>query len=544
MAFSLGNYLNNGLRITDTSTAGLLEAANAIAGGKEYFSRFAGNSSPVSSANFARGIIEDVKRLEQMKASVPEGEDPITYLKLSPGQLRVTGGAQASNIDELIELTRKRALGFLTMSNTSKKENVLTKYKAAKAELKKKMEVLQSNLANQLDYSAFSPEEAKAKFDKAIQDGTFAEDIAKLEQWSEYAKEYGISSQGATDVLANIDLITNGTRLASEGVAGAGVVRTASGYITSGEAASQGNTGGSSGGYMREGERTLVKQQPDGTYAVVGETTGNILEGGFTSINDALSRQTARQSGSTPNVSGAFGSSSGGYTSSILDNAGVNYNGLTESEIKDLEAVYEGAGNSSLLNDALSSPDIFDVTRISDEDMTAFLDEAREFVTGKGSAYEQTFTRAKENFERTLEFQAQERSSQVAQEKLDLAMSMEATAEDAAERGVATSEIRQKAESRLEEQAANIAASSRRAFDFNIQDYVKGTEDYLGSEALAGANIPGIAGVSLPEITPGIRGSLEREAEADVQLKAGELQDAARVRSQEILAGEGGTTLF
>jgi len=419
------------------------------------------------------------------------------------------------------------------------------------------------NLANITDFRNISAEEQA----RVLASDTYQEALAKVQRYENEAKFYldaGVEVAAPTltrDPNGNYSSITE--RPASTSRPGA-----------------LGNTG----------EGLNIRQQPDGTFSVIGANTNTVYKAGLANESDANAFATGLQSGSTPTLAGrpdllygppqpgqtvepfidpatgatvtprvataeeiaqhaagtlpaynpggqAGGSTGGG--SSILDEAGVNYNGLTPSEIEDLEAVYTNAGNDQTVMDK-----VFAMQEVTDEDTKSFLDRAREFITGKGSAYEQTIRRAKENYERTLENQALERESQMAQEKLAAQEAVDSNSANAAEGGLAFSGIRAKAQKKIEDQARNIAESSRRSFDFNLGTYQRDTEDYLGSANLAGAKLPTIQGVDLPKLSEGIRGSLERQAETDVQLKADQLQAQDTAINQEILAGEGGTSLY
>lgn len=393
-------------------------------------------------------------------------------------------------------------------------EHTLSKLSAAKL-----------NLVNSTDYSKLSSEQIakeKASLDPDLQKA--------VENWS-----------GALAQYKNLFPVANLPEPE-------GYVRTESGYKLASEVAQP--TGGGAANMGKTGEGLQIRKAANGQYEVYGVTSGKVYQAGIADLNEALSAQTTIQSGATPGrtptgaagetaVPGGNTGTASGYRSSVLDGAGVNYNGLTESEIKDLEAVYSNAGNSTDLMNK-----VFSMQEVTADDTKKFLDDAREFITGKGSSYEQSFTRARENYERTLENNALNREQQMVQEKLAEQTALEDTATGAADGGLAFSGIRKKAEGKVQEQARNIAESSRRSFNFDTGTYQRGTEDYLGSKNLEGAKLPSIQGVDNPTLTPGIRGSLERSAEVDVQQKADDLQAADSAANKEILAGEGGLSLY
>ena len=111
-----------------------------------------------------------------------------------------------------------------------------------------------------------------------------------------------------------------------------------------------------------------------------------------------------------------------------------------------------------------------------------------------------------------------------------------------AEAGLATSGIQQKAEQKLAEQAADVATSSRRRFEFDVTGFGRKTEDVLGSSMITPLKLPELGGQSIYQARGDIRGSLERERETNKQLRADELQAEETRRRQEVLASEGGVT--
>ena len=77
-------------------------------------------------------------------------------------------------------------------------------------------------------------------------------------------------------------------------------VRVASGFVPSGEAGAL--SGSTTLAPTREGEPTTIRQNAQGTYDIVGTTSGRVLAGGFADVQTALSNQNLRQAGSTPSV--------------------------------------------------------------------------------------------------------------------------------------------------------------------------------------------------------------------------------------------------
>jgi len=399
-----------------------------------------------------------------------------------------------------------------------------------------------TDLANKTDFSSLSPEQAEKELAILKDSPEIQSRLDRVQKQIDFLGSIGEDVSGFTDQLGEVSTRVNGTGadLAGTQFVPEGAVVDARGNIISqADADSATDFGtGQAGASGRAASSVRMEEQPDGTWSVISNDTNEVLASGLADAAAANAKATELQSGATPDATGAFGGT-GDVSSSILDEAGINYTGLTQEQVTDLEAIHENAGNSSLVNDALSSSDVFDITNVTDDAMLAFMDEAREFVSGKGSAFEQSFTRAKEDFQFTLDFQAKEREVQLEQEKLSKLIAQEQSAAQSGEGGTAFSGLQRKAEKRLEDRATQIAESSRRAFASNIRSFTRGTEDIVGSEALSGANIPTIGGEAITGLTPGgIKGSLEREQETAVQLKAGELQKQRLEADQKILEGE------
>uniref|UniRef100_A0A6M3J6R0 Uncharacterized protein n=1 Tax=viral metagenome TaxID=1070528 RepID=A0A6M3J6R0_9ZZZZ len=290
----------------------------------------------------------------------------------------------------------------------------------------------------------------------------------------------------------------------------------------------------SSGAVGREGQTTTVRRSGD-TYEIVG-ADGTVLESGLASMQDALARQTERQSGAYPDVTGAFapaadgGTGTSGGTGTFLD--GVDTSGLSDEAIANLQSLYTGLLDSEVGMELLTQ------TVLTDEDMTNILNKAREQITGSGSYYEQTFNRALETFDASLSYAAQQRELALAQERLQATMAKEQLTAGEAEGGRAFSGLRALSEERLSEQLQNVAESSELQFGESIRQLGTQAEDYLGSSALAGANIPSVSGQQIFTQTGGVRGSLERSAETDVQLTADELAREEAIKRLVPLAAE------
>lgn len=548
MAFDLNSYITGNFQVANDIES-IRAAAQEIAAHPEFWGAV-GQMSPLEWANKTLGYIAEYDKAIQKASTgasyeiIRDGK-PVTWEEVAQDNLEdafkwITGAAQPS-----------------------RRSGIVSKYNEAIEDIKERLANEASNIANVLDI----PEDASPE-ERAALEAAAAEKQTALDELFSLATSFGINPEEATQL-----------------------VRTESGYIPASEAATQTRDSGET----RVGEPIVGQEQEDGTWDVVGTRTGTVYESGLANGTEADKAINLLGTGGTADAVGAFSPSAGGTyldgptftalqgklsesdlvrdgervylkpgltieavqaratapaptgssfvadpapptgpTSSILDGAGINYNGLTESEIKAAEEAYLASQNSSTLQDK-----IFNMQAITDEDVQYFLETA---AKEQDPYYSQIFGRAAEDFTRSLDFLAQEREAQIAREKLDAAVALETQQEQAAEAGLATSGIRGKAEQRLADQAQDIAMSSRRKFEYDTTNYGRGVEDYIGSERVSALKLPEIGGASIYDPAGGIKGSLEREQATNIQTRAGELEADEIARRQEVLATEGGVT--
>lgn len=225
----------------------------------------------------------------------------------------------------------------------------------------------------------------------------------------------------------------------------------------------------------------------------------------------------------------------------ILD--GVDTEGLTDEQTAALEEIAAGAAQDETLLSKLG---------ITDGDITTFLENLKTQKLASAKAefapyYDQLFTRASEDFTRGLEFATEERKVAMEREALKKQIALEQQAAQSAESGTAQSGIRQKAEQRLLQEAADVASSSRRRFEFDIGTAGRTAEEYLGADTLSGLKLPSLEGQAIFKPTAGVKGSLERERTTAEQTEASELArkdvlnrvaslDEAAVSAEDIIA--------
>lgn len=208
----------------------------------------------------------------------------------------------------------------------------------------------------------------------------------------------------------------------------------------------------------------------------------------------------------TPNVS-----------SSVLPDS-VDTEGLSGEDVATLEEMYTQAQND---------PRLIALQSITEEDVAGFLDTAKaEFRP----YFEQKIRRAKEDFVRGLQFKAEDREAEIKRERLQAQIDLENKQDELADRGYAFSGTRKLAEERLATEAADIAESSRRVFQYNVDTLGRAAEDLLGSENIANVDIPEIGGEDIFQASGDVKGSLEREQTTAELDRANELERDARVR--------------
>src|SRR3990167_3126828 len=347
-------------------------------------------------------------------------------------------------------------------------------------EAQKKIANFASNAANILDIPADASPKERAKLEAKA-----AEIKKDMEEWINIGNVLGIDTIKAQNV-----------------------VRTASGFVPAGEEAPpvDPNALPAWESPMREGEATVIKQESDGSFSIYGKDSGKKLEGGFSDTMNALSRKQERHSTILP--------------------PGTDIAGLSPGQVVSLEQVFLKSQQDSRLIAAQT---------LSDEDIAGFLDKARAETS---PYFQHLFTRAQEDFTRGLEYKTFERELQLKQEQQNLQAGIEQTGEEAAASGLASSGIRQKAQRKMEEQAGDISASSRRQFGYDINTFGRSAEDLLGARNLPVNTIPTIGGERVFNPTEGVRGSLEREQVTSEQIRAADLQKEERLRRVSLIDSE------
>ena len=260
-----------------------------------------------------------------------------------------------------------------------------------------------------------------------------------------------------------------------------------------------------------EAGTTSIEQQSDGTYSIIDTTTGEVLVSGLQTAADAQAVEMAIVSGYSEAV-----------TYDVLDD--IDTSGLTAEQVASLEAIAEQIG------DDLGGTDV------TDEAITDWLAQAAE---QNSDYWSELFTQAASSFTSGLEYMASGREAEIEQEQENLTSSLEASAVSAADTGTTFSGIRGEAEERLQEEAADIAASSARAYEYSVQGLGEEAEYQLGSEYLEGLELPtDESGEEIYSTIGDVYGSLQEQQDVDTAALAQELEDEAAAADLAALEAE------
>ena len=288
----------------------------------------------------------------------------------------------------------------------------------------------------------------------------------------------------------------------------------------------------------RTGDVLSIVDNGDGTYDLVG-ANGTVYETGITGIDNALSRQTELQSGATP---GRTATAEPTYQTGIDPATGLPYNldysQFDAEQIAYLEKVADLAtSNPDLLSKALGD------FAITDDDINSFLEKASQEVA---PYYDQIFTRGMEDYSNALRVRTEARARELEQEQLTRAQQLRDTRASFEAAGLTFSgeavrtlgtESAYTTESlgtdvpigELPQQQGLLASSSLAQFEEDIRSTGRSYEDVYGAGALMGAETPSLSGEAVFTPTEGVRGSLEREKETNIQTRADELAAAEAV---------------
>lgn len=555
MAFDVSNFIASSGKGLNKDVASIKAAAQAIVDkGKTWFDRNYGNSRLWQ---VAKGVLA-IEATEKQNNAQKEA----TYKKMNWSSEELAKNLADAEVENAADLAKEyeRAYNSLTLVKSPVTFRELNQKRASRVkDMEKQIGNASEWLANRLDFSGKDVTEAQKQ--SAINAKETKAKQAELESLLADGESMGIDTTKAQAVYKN-----------------------AKGYLVTGTSEA-GKSLALRDRSNKAGYRPASRQSADGTWEVYNADTGETVETGFLSPAQSDARATQLQSGSTPAVGGqpnvfaiepvlpeeiaavkagtatvatpeqlaeisvandaAVAGGTGGGTGGTggtgdgrtYTSWGLDVTGLTPEQIESLEALYTTAQtDDDLVDSAFTAGEI----TFTDDEVAEFLESA---ISESDPYYNQLYSRASEDFQRELKFQAAEREAQIAQTELSNQLAQEGQAEGFAEFNTARSGIRKLAEQRLLSQQEGIRESQSRTFEKSLTDYGRGVEDVVGTSTVSSLEIPSVAGEAVyTPSTEDITGSLEREQLTAQQTRASQLEEEERARRLEILASEGGVS--
>lgn len=473
MAFDINEYFSSQGGNIEMTPESIREAAEALLSDAAE-----GMSNNTSYLAWAQDALTKLNEYDQYAA----GQNPNNYVE----------NGQPVPIEDTMERLLNEAYAWITgAQQPNAATNVWQGYQDNIEDIEQKLANAATNVANISDFTGNNPttgepwtEEDKQAY---LESEAYQQNAEQLAEYTELAEKFGIDTSQATEL-----------------------VRTESGYIPASEVSTTAaNT--STGNVGNLGEAVLVQQQTDGTWSIVGTSTGTVYQSGFADFATADATATFLQGG---------GSALNEITTSLPSN--IDVSGLTAQQISDLEAIYAAVQSDTTL---ITDPTITSTT-VTDAMITDYLATAQEELN---PYYTQVFTRAGEELVRGLEYLTAQRKIELQTEQANALAEQQALLSGEAEKGTVFSGIRQEAEQQLLEAQEGAATSSQLAYEYNVETVGRQAEDYLGSEYLSTLELPELEGE--PVFTPSgdVKGTLEAEQETAEQERATELETAAEL---------------
>jgi len=270
MAFDLAQYISSGF---DTSTIeqtpeGVREASEAILANEEMF-HAAGSVAPAQWARQALWILNDSAGAS-FDQVIDERRGDRKNVTLG-GELNFWLGGKAQ-----------------PKASKSAQQALATRPGEISASIDNEL----SNLANTFDFSALSPEQAQAELAGAISNSqqrfeSIQSDIEMLQLLGQDTSAY----EQALDQFVGLTGQSAGELAGTSAGSLPGVSQDASGNFVPSSFTE---------GAQAPVAGTNAVQQPDGTWSIVDNATGNVVESGFASAADAMSRQNVLLGGTAP----------------------------------------------------------------------------------------------------------------------------------------------------------------------------------------------------------------------------------------------------
>lgn len=388
------------------------------------------------------------RNIEQNEESIREAAEALLAL---PGRMSrnvsYEGWAQSA-LNALDDGDLERAHQWITGSlQPTRAGRVWSGYTSQREDIRDHLANAASNLANITDFSGNNPltgqpftEEEQQEF---YNSEGYRDNLEEFNQYSALAEQYGMDPSAYTPV------------------------RQASGYVPYGE----GSTGEGERNRItgRTGETLTYRQDSDGTYSVIGSSTGTAYRSGIADIAGVLAAQNELNTGSTPSISGIPGTPAtaenlASYTAGTLPEQLSSLTSQLESSVSAAEAAALEADSSLEITSEMRaewlaqavdelSPYYSELIRTAEVDLGTSLTRLIEDVRAQESAYQRQYEQDLETQQANLQ-----------------------------NRGMLYGSYRTEQESRLAEEANANLESLGRTLERGLSDTSLSAERYLGSE--------------------------------------------------------------
>lgn len=159
---------------------------------------------------------------------------------------------------------------------------------------------------------------------------------------------------------------------------------------------------------------------------------------------------------------------------------------------------------------------------LTSEDIEKALVEKRKLAKSETDPYyNQLIERAQQDFTLSLQYESEQRKLQEQQQAMKSQLEQEQLTGSLAEKGLATSGIREKLDARLAQQQEGVIRSQRLQFARQNEILGRQAEEYLGSANVTGLKLPEISGQFKP--SGKVKGAVEREQTTNIETRARDL---------------------
>ena len=480
MAIDLNQYLRNDFSVNKSVDA-IRDAAQSILGNREFWG-YVGQSSPVEWANEA---LRFLSQYDAKEAQISAGTAKNDTVNTSSGSQEVTPEQQ---LERFLDLAHEWITGT---AQPKRAQRVQEAYRDSQNSTRRRIESEMAQIENVLaGIDDLPPDEQQ-----------------RLRERAESMRADIQDEIGAADAL---------------GISYRDPVQVDGNFVPAGDETSLVRPAGDLTRTQRFGSSLITRQAADGTWEIIRENDGSVIEGGFTdrSIADqAMVRLNtgARQVGDAAPVLGSQGQ--------------IDTSGLTPEEIAAAEA----------LADSLADTDLVTQPSVSSSDIQTYIENGIEQARTENQTYfDEVLGRAQEAYIQGLEVETRFRELELRQEALNRQQEFRATQENLEQRGAtfsgdATRELgelsalppglRENVQGLMQQRQGILASTSQLRFSENLAERTRRAEELLGTQAVSGllgnTDNPFFSGL-LRYNTP-TAGSLPREMETLAQTRGREI---------------------